>query len=81
MQLDTATAFARHSRRALCAGFFLTIASTAAPAADERCGQLEALNQQYIGVSLTTEQKLIKRKLVAWYNSNCRSTKRASNGD
>jgi hypothetical protein len=72
----TATAFARHSPRALCAGLFLTLASTAAPA-DERCQQLEALNQQYAGVSLTSDQEQLKRRLVAWYRANC-SSRRAS---
>ncbi len=76
MQVTT-TAFARHSRRALCAGLFLTIASTAAMA-DDRCRQLEALNQQYAGVSLTADQQQLKRRLVAWYKANCGSVRRAA---
>lgn len=76
----TTTDFARHSRRALCAGLFLTIASTAAPA-DERCAQLEALNQQYAGVTLTSDQQQLKRRLVAWYKKNCGSMRRASASD
>ncbi len=76
----TTNTLVRHSRRALCAGLFLTIASTAAPA-DDRCRQLEALNQQYAGVSLTSDQQQLKRRLVAWYKANCGSVRRASAGD
>jgi hypothetical protein len=72
----TSTVFARHSRRLLCAGLFLTAASTAA-LADERCQQLEALNQQYAGVQLTSTQKQLKSHLVAWYKQNCRLTRSA----
>jgi hypothetical protein len=45
--------------------------------ADYRCKQLEELNQQYIGVSLTSDQQQIKRKLVAWYKANCRQRRAA----
>jgi len=72
----TSTYFARHFRRQLCAGLFLTLASTAA-LADERCKQLEALNQQYAGVQLTNTQKQLKSQLVAWYKQNCRPTRSA----
>jgi hypothetical protein len=56
----------------LCAGLFLSV--TDAAKADPRCQQLEALNRQYTGVSLTSDQKKIKRQLVAWYNGNCKAT-------
>jgi hypothetical protein len=72
----TSTVFARHSRRLICAGLFLTVPSTAA-LADERCQQLEALNQQYAGVQLTSAQKQLKSKLVAWYKQNCSKTRSA----
>ena len=72
----TSTVFARHSRRLLCAGLFLTVASTAA-LADDRCQQLVALNQQYAGVQLTSTQKQLKNQLVAWYRQNCRPTRGA----
>jgi hypothetical protein len=61
---------------ALCAGLFLSITSTSSMA-DYRCTQLEELHRQYMGVSLTSEQQALKRKLVAWYNANCRQ-RRAS---
>ena len=68
----------RYCLGALCAGLFLSITSTASTAGDDpRCAQLEELNRQYIGVSLTSEQQVLKRKLVAWYNANCRQ-RRAS---
>ncbi|HEX2230509.1 MAG TPA: hypothetical protein VHM64_25550 [Candidatus Binatia bacterium] len=68
--------FARPLRKVLCASLFLTLASTASMA-DSRCQQLEELHRQYIGVTLTSSQQQLKRKLVAWYNANCRS-RRAS---
>jgi hypothetical protein len=40
--------------------------------ADARCQQIEALHDQYAGVELTSEQKQLKRKLVAWYYGHCR---------
>jgi hypothetical protein len=39
--------------------------------ADERCQQLEALHARYAGVELTAYQKVLKRKLVAWYHEHC----------
>lgn len=45
--------------------------------ADSRCAQLEELNRQYMGVSLTSEQQALKRKLVAWYKANCRQRRAA----
>lgn len=44
---------------------------------DSRCAQLEELNRQYMGVSLSSDQQALKRKLVAWYTANCRQ-RRAS---
>jgi hypothetical protein len=64
--------FARHSRRFVCAGLLLTFTSVGA-LADERCQQLEALNRQYAGVTLTSYQKDLKRQMVAWYRQNCRT--------
>jgi len=61
----------RFAAPALC-GLLLSLASTAG-FADERCGQLVALNKQYAGVKLTDEQKQIKVQLVAWYKANCGS--------
>jgi hypothetical protein len=65
----------------LCAGLFLAVSSNSG-LADDRCQQLEALNQQYAGVTLTADQKKLKIKLVAWYYKNCKgpTTRRASAG-
>ena len=60
----------RYAASALFAGLLLSFASTA-EFADERCGQLVALNKQYAGVKLTDDQKQIKVQLVAWYKENC----------
>ncbi|WP_291854694.1 hypothetical protein [Bradyrhizobium sp.] len=65
-----------HCVGALLAGLLLSLTSTTA-SADYRCTQLEELNRQYMGVSLTSEQQTVKRKLVAWYNANCK-TRRAA---
>jgi hypothetical protein len=62
---------------ALCAGLASSAVSTVA-LADARCEQLVALNRQYAGVALTGEQQSLKRKLVAWYNVNCGSTRRTA---
>jgi len=37
------------------------------------CRQIEALARQYAGVTLTSQQQAIKRKLAAWYRRNCMS--------
>jgi len=66
----TPSVFARLSRVALSAGLFLTIGSTGA-LSNEKCQQLENLARQYAGVELTSLQKQLKRKLVAWYFKNC----------
>jgi hypothetical protein len=47
--------------------------------AEERCGQLVALNKQYAGVVLTSEQKTFKAQLVSWYKANCGSGNRTAN--
>jgi hypothetical protein len=67
-------------RPVLCAGLFLAVAATTATtaSADERCQQLVALNQQYKGVALTIDQKLLKVQLVSWYKANCMKTRSAS---
>ena len=67
----------RYCLGALCAGLFLSLTSTTSRADDFRCKQLEDLNRQYMGVSLSSDQQALKRKLVAWYNANCK-TRRAS---
>ena len=64
-------------RPVLCAGLFLAVAATTAPA-DERCQQLVALNQQYKGVALTSDQKQLKVQLVSWYKANCGTTRSAA---
>jgi hypothetical protein len=51
----------------------LTVAS--GNSAWSNCRQLEELARQYAGVKLTSDQQRIKRRLVAWYNDNCRPTR------
>lgn len=59
-----------HCLAALSAGLILAFSSTAGLSA-ENCQQLEALATQYAGVTLTGEQKQLKRKMVAWYATHC----------
>jgi len=42
---------------------------------ESQCRQLEDLARQYAGVKLTSDQRQLKRKLVAWYNENCKRTR------
>ena len=56
---------------AICLSAFVGFVPTQS-LADERCQQLEALRAQYAGVELTSDQKQIKVKLVAWYYVHCR---------
>jgi hypothetical protein len=56
----------------------LSVGSTAG-FADERCGQLVALNNKYAGVVLTSDQKALKSQLVSWYKANCGSGNRTAN--
>ena len=51
---------------------------TPAFAADDNCGRLEALAKEYAGVKLSVDQQALKRRLVAWYESNCRERRAAS---
>jgi hypothetical protein len=60
----------RTSLAAFIAVSFVSVSATQS-LADPRCQQLEALHAQYAGVELTVEQKVLKRKLVAWYQGHC----------
>ncbi len=71
MATAISTIITRTARRAICAGIFLSLGTAVALAEDSRCEQLVALNRQYAGVALTSEQQSLKRKLVAWYGANC----------
>jgi hypothetical protein len=55
---------------ALSAGLLLTFSPNAALSA-ENCQRLEVLANQYAGVELTSAQKQLKRRMVAWYSTNC----------
>jgi hypothetical protein len=60
---------------AIAAGLLTAMSGTAALSNDSNCRQLEDLARQYAGVKLTSHQQQIKRRLVAWYNDNCRRTR------
>ena len=61
--------------RTVTAGFFIAMSGTGALSNDSNCRYLESLARQYAGVQLTSHQQQIKRKLVAWYNDNCKRTR------
>jgi hypothetical protein len=55
-------------------GLLIATSGTAALSNESNCRRLEDLARQYAGVKLTSDQKQLKRKLVAWYKENCRRT-------
>jgi len=57
------------------AGLLIATNGTVALSNESNCRQLEGLARQYAGVKLTSEQQRIKRRLVAWYNDNCKRTR------
>jgi hypothetical protein len=61
---------ARQYLAALSAGLILAFSSNAALSA-ENCQRLEILASQYAGVDLTSAQKQLKHKMVAWYSAHC----------
>jgi hypothetical protein len=63
-------ALARRPLAVLSAGLILGFSSNPALSA-ENCERLEALSVQYSGVELTSVQKHLKRKMVAWYSTHC----------
>jgi hypothetical protein len=71
----TGNAFLRPLFIVTCAGFFLGGGTEAF--SNQNCRKLESLARQYAGVKLTAEQKQLKRRLVAWYNGNCKTTRSA----
>jgi hypothetical protein len=54
------------------AGFLVAMSGTAALSSENNCRRLEDLARQYAGVQLTDQQQRLKRRLVAWYNGNCK---------
>ncbi len=58
------------------AGLFVAASGTTALSSDN-CRRLEELARQYAGVQLTSSQQQLKRRLVAWYNANCKRTRSA----
>jgi hypothetical protein len=61
----------------VAAGLLIAMSGTAALSNESNCRQLEDLARQYAGVKLTSQQQQIKRRLIAWYNGNCKRTRSA----
>lgn len=57
------------------ASALIATSGTSALSNESNCRQLEDLARQYAGVRLTSQQQQIKRRLVAWYNGNCKRTR------
>jgi hypothetical protein len=56
----------------VAAALVVAVSGVSPAIADERRQQLESLGQQYAGVELNSAQKQIKRRMVVWYEHNCR---------
>ena len=65
-------AFMRPVIPVIAATLLTAMNGTTALANEHNCRRLENLAREYAGVQLTKPQQLLKRRLVAWYNSNCR---------
>ena len=59
----------------ITAGLPVVASGTGALSSESQCRQLEDLARQYAGVKLTSHQQQLKRKMVAWYNGNCKRTR------
>jgi hypothetical protein len=59
----------------IAAGLLIAMSCTGALSNENNCRQLEDLARQYAGVQLTSQQQQIKRRLVGWYNVNCKRTR------
>ena len=70
-------AFVRPTILVIAAGLLIATSGTSALSNESNCRRLEDLAQQYAGVQLTSQQQRLKRKLVAWYHSNCKRTRSA----
>ena len=72
----TGSVFVRLLSIVVAVGLFQTISGGGALGSDN-CRRLEDLARQYAGVRLTSDQQKLKRRLVSWYNVNCRRTRSA----
>ena len=61
----------------MTASLLFVTSGSAALSNESNCRRLEDLARQYAGVQLTSEQKQLKRKLVAWYKDNCKPARSA----
>jgi len=59
----------------MAAGLPVVVTGTGALSNESNCRQLEDLARQYAGVKLSSQQQQMKRRLVAWYNENCKRTR------
>jgi hypothetical protein len=59
----------------IASGLPVVVSGTGALSNESNCRQLEDLARQYAGVKLTSQQQKMKRRMVAWYNENCKRTR------
>ncbi len=55
----------------------IAMSGTSALGNESNCRRLEVLAVEYAGVRLTSQQQQLKRRLLAWYNRNCKWTRSA----
>jgi hypothetical protein len=70
--LKRPTILKRHTLLVIAAGALIAMSGTAALGNESNCRQLEDLARQYAGVKLSSQQQQMKRRLLAWYNDNCK---------
>jgi hypothetical protein len=64
-------------RPVIIAAAVLATSATDVLSSPTNCERLESLARQYAGVQLTSQQQQLKRRLVAWYNVNCKRVQNA----
>lgn len=69
--------FRRIVLHTVAAGLLCGIGGSSALSNEGNCRRLEELARQYAGVKLTSSQQQLKRRLIAWYNENCKRTRSA----
>lgn len=58
-------------------GLVIATSGAIAHSNESNCRRLEDLARQYAGVQLTSQQQKLKRRLIAWYNGNCKRMRSA----
>ena len=76
--VGTGQVFARSAIHIIAACSLIAMSGTAALSNENNCRRLENLAREYAGVQLTSQQQQLKRRLVGWYNRNCKTRSAAA---